>query len=613
MNSHDDPHADLKELLDEAAQWCRPQAPGWDDLLERLPPRSGARFPDASPAARRSSFSPRWLPHVVAAGLLIAAGVVFLGYRSHAPSVAVAPASVALEQPPVVLAEGCVVKPVGEAAFRVLEPRRVQLDRGDLYVEIDPGQDGVEPFVIETPAGEAQSVDTSCVVQSRPLIGRSLADGEVDRPEDIQEDSLVAKSISGTKFLTRVLVLAGMVQLVTSETSIEGHSGEVLAAEVPRAAQQQSQMRGVIPGLWALRQDDVREDLGLTEEQEKKLDEIGKVYTETVSKISAGYRDIQDIEQRRAKRRQIRDAIRALPEKVRQEAVAVLTAEQLDQVLRYQLARRSLTTWCSPLYVETLSITPEQKAALQRKCKEIDEQGQPWQVKMQQAKKEFQTVREQAAAEIFAMFTPEQLDKIKQETAKTSFIWSAQRPEITKQIGLTEEQAERVKQIAKDHSEAISKFYREIRNLTAEQRKEAYRQVQPKINQLAEKTKQQVKAVLTAEQIDQLLLNQARATVLWMVNRPEFLDKYGIAGKQKEEIQQRSKQIDEKTQTIQQAMREISDEFRKIQQRATSEALDLLTAEQIEKLKRMELTQTWPRAKAQPQQPQPLKESPQPE
>ena len=602
MNSHNDPHADLKELLDEAARWCRPQAPGWDDLPERLPPRSGVRFPNASPVVRQSLLSRRWLPHVVAASLLLAAGVVFLGHRSHTSSVAVMPTSAdAEEQPPVVLAEGCVVKPVGEAVFRVIDPRRVQLDRGELYVEIGPGQEGAAPFVVETPAGEAQLVDTSCVVQSRSLEDRPLAESEVDRPTETQGDPLMAKLIPDTKFLTRVLVLAGMVQLVTAEMSLEGHGGEVLAAETPKAVQQ---TRGAIPGLWALRQNDVRKDLGLTAEQEKKLDAIGTSYREAVTKVSAGYRDlqnIQDVEQRQAKQQQIREATKALSEKVRTEALAVLTAEQLDQLLRYQLTRRSLTTWCSPLYVEAIAITPEQKTALERQLKEIGELGQPWQAKMRQVSKEVRAAREQVAAEIFAKFTPEQLDKIKQDVAKSSFVWSVQRPEIAKQIGLSEEQAEKIKQISKDYSEAVRKVYGEIRNLAAEKRKEAYQKVQAKVSQLSEETKQQVKAVLTAEQIDQLLLNQARATALWKMKRPEFIEKFGIAGKQKEEIQQRIVQVEEKSKALQQEIRDISGEFQKVRQQGVLEALEVLTVEQIEKLKQMELTQTWPRPKAQPQ------------
>ena len=80
MNQPDDDYRDLQQQLDEARRLCRPRHPGWDMLVERLPPQEpgdDAAAVSGSPrqGPRRTSF--RWITAALAATVLIA---IVLGF-----------------------------------------------------------------------------------------------------------------------------------------------------------------------------------------------------------------------------------------------------------------------------------------------------------------------------------------------------------------------------------------------------------------------------------------------------------------------------------------------------------------------------------------------------
>ncbi|MBL7221802.1 MAG: DUF3160 domain-containing protein, partial [Phycisphaerae bacterium] len=110
------------------------------------------------------------------------------------------------------LAEGCSVAPFGIAEFAVISPRRVRLDAGELYVQIDRELAGGEPFVIETPSGEARAVGTRFYVETKGT--EKMSNGK-----------------SKIAAMTRVVVLAGLVQLVNDAGIVSGGPGEALGAE----------------------------------------------------------------------------------------------------------------------------------------------------------------------------------------------------------------------------------------------------------------------------------------------------------------------------------------------------------------------------------------------
>jgi len=114
------------------------------------------------------------------------------------------------------LAVGCSVAPFGTAEFAVISPRRVRLDAGELYVQIDRELAGGEPFVVETLSGEARAVGTRFYVETK---GRETM--------SIKKSKIAA--------ITRVVVLAGLVQLVNDSGVVSGGPGEAIGAEGPAA------------------------------------------------------------------------------------------------------------------------------------------------------------------------------------------------------------------------------------------------------------------------------------------------------------------------------------------------------------------------------------------
>ncbi len=117
------------------------------------------------------------------------------------------------------LAAGCSVVPFGSADFAVISPRRVRLDAGELYVQIDRKLAGGEPFVVETPSGEARAVGTRFYVEAASKRGRTKGTEKMSMKK------------SKMAVLTRVVVLAGLVQLVNDSGSIGAGPGEAIAAE----------------------------------------------------------------------------------------------------------------------------------------------------------------------------------------------------------------------------------------------------------------------------------------------------------------------------------------------------------------------------------------------
>ena len=80
MNEPSDEYRDLQQQLDEAGRLWRPQHPGWDTLIARLPPQGpgdDAAAVKGAPdgASRRKSFP--WRIMAMAAGILIA---IVLGF-----------------------------------------------------------------------------------------------------------------------------------------------------------------------------------------------------------------------------------------------------------------------------------------------------------------------------------------------------------------------------------------------------------------------------------------------------------------------------------------------------------------------------------------------------
>ena len=118
-------------------------------------------------------------------------------------------------------AAGWSVAPLGEANFDVVSARRVRLNAGELYVQIDRKSPDGKPFVVETPAGEVRAMGTRFYVETTPANERAKMKG----------NQTMIRGHGRIAAMTRVVVLAGLVQLVNDAGKVSGQRGEVLAAE----------------------------------------------------------------------------------------------------------------------------------------------------------------------------------------------------------------------------------------------------------------------------------------------------------------------------------------------------------------------------------------------
>ncbi len=126
------------------------------------------------------------------------------------------------------LAEGCHLEPQGEAAYELIGPRRVQLIRGELLVRIDEAGASAAPLEIVTPAGEVRASATRFLVETWPAHSAATDSAE---PSTIEENPTMKPARRFGPYLTRVLVVAGLVELVNPLGSVTGRPGELLCAE----------------------------------------------------------------------------------------------------------------------------------------------------------------------------------------------------------------------------------------------------------------------------------------------------------------------------------------------------------------------------------------------
>ncbi|MFN9368186.1 MAG: serpin family protein [Planctomycetia bacterium] len=174
----------------------------------------------ASPATRPSRRVPAWaVPAAVAATVLLA--VAAAGYLAIRP--AGGPDKAA---PPIVLAGGWRIAGTGAAAFRVLGPDAIRLERGELYVESTGEGPAADPLSIETPTGrvtgQAARFYVGCHADDAVRTDRVVRDGK--NPGSGKERPMT------TTMLTRVLVLAGMVTLANVHGAATGRADDLLVA-----------------------------------------------------------------------------------------------------------------------------------------------------------------------------------------------------------------------------------------------------------------------------------------------------------------------------------------------------------------------------------------------
>jgi len=411
MNRGHDDHADLAGQLDRAGEFCQARHPGWETLLDRLPPQVLPADPpqpaaQVLPGSARAAVVLRWLGWAaVAAGAcaVVAVGVWQYGPPETAslppvPPRAVVPLITAPREPVVTLAAGCRIEPVREASYQVVGPRRVQLRRGELYVEIDRDRSDDEPFVVETPAGEAKAVGTRFLVETQ-----SFKPDPKDSPQP-QGVLKMASTLSRASSLTRVLVLAGVVQLVNTDVNLVGRSGQVLAADTLKAQEQPAHWP---PSHWMLHSEHTRKEINLTPEQAEKLKELGKQYFEQNQQAYAKY-DWAKLspEQRKAKMAEITEFYkkqaevqRQRIEETRKKVESILKPDQLQKLEMIEMRNRGVSYLGIPQVAQALELSEEQKEKLKKNQQEFAE-------KMRQ-------IQQESAEAAMKVLSPSQLEQFK--------------------------------------------------------------------------------------------------------------------------------------------------------------------------------------------------------
>ena len=184
-------------------------------VLARVPSHERRGRPWAIAVAAR-----RWSKPVAAAAAICAVAVVawwLLGRGERLPLELHRPQARpdTRERLPLELLEAQVqLSPV--ARYEVLGPRRLRLDEGEVLVHVEPAE---EQFVVETPAGEATALGTRFYVRTY---------------------AMKEEAMKGSRFVTAVVVLSGVVQLANLQGVETARPGEVLSAEETAAPKKQA-------------------------------------------------------------------------------------------------------------------------------------------------------------------------------------------------------------------------------------------------------------------------------------------------------------------------------------------------------------------------------------
>lgn len=267
-------------------------------------------------------------------------------------------------------------------------------------------------------------------------------------------------NLNRMKFLTQVLVLAGIVHLVNAEGQTEGRAGEVLKAEAaapqpPLGAQVQAYATGVggqtegfvmvqvgekvpaqpivvqgrggvgfgqawgggffLPGYWQLQNEQVRKEIELVPEQEEKLQKIAKQYQEKMrqyqEKVQQIYAPLQNrdlspeertklYKEMAEKAKQSQNDYQEAAKWATEEAKKVLLPQQVKALEKIELRARAGMFLQSPWMLDRMGLSEQQKEKVKKNRAELA--------------KKIHELEVQSFEEILKVLTPEQLEKIKQ-------------------------------------------------------------------------------------------------------------------------------------------------------------------------------------------------------
>lgn len=168
--------------------------------------------------------------------------------------------------------------------------------------------------------------------------------------------------------------------------------------------------------LGVLRDQGAREELGITDDQMEKLQDIQRKSFEQMREMFSGMRDLSE-DERRERFAEMREKMTKAQEEMQTKIDDVLLPQQRDRLKQIALQQRmrfgAQNAMGSPEIAKELGITDEQREKLRQVAQEAEEE----------LRKKTEDLREEAKQKILNVLTAEQKDKLKEligEPAKLS-------------------------------------------------------------------------------------------------------------------------------------------------------------------------------------------------
>lgn len=167
--------------------------------------------------------------------------------------------------------------------------------------------------------------------------------------------------------------------------------------------------------------------------------------------------------------------------------------------------------------------------------------------------------------------------------------WTLSRKDTQKEIGLTEEQLAKLKEISKEFMGVTRKPYPQIdwAKLSEAERKQKIEEMTRESQKMMEEYKKRsaeaqkkAEAILTRDQLKKLEMIELRAYAPSFLLYGQGKDKLDLTPEQKEKLKKSQEEMQKRMTELQQKMTQAQD-------KANRAALEILTPEQIEKLKKM--------------------------
>ena len=158
-----------------------------------------------------------------------------------------------------------------------------------------------------------------------------------------------------------------------------------------------------LPGFWQLRMESVQKDLELVPEQIDKLKQLGKKYYEDMRAQQADYKNWGKMtpEERTAKYKELMEKRKQQAEAVSKEVEKILLPHQLEALRNINFRQMAPSMLYQQKVFETVGITDEQKAKIQKIRQELTEK--------------YQQLQKESFDQILKVLTPEQQKKLKEQ------------------------------------------------------------------------------------------------------------------------------------------------------------------------------------------------------